>query len=162
MNMTELIAQLKHDKPRFYELSEPHARQSAVAGYVMTPGYVSLAVPPPVLRWIGDHVRDNMITIETGAGHTTVLFAALAKHHYCCTYQPGEETKIRAYMNTLGIRDDKVTFAIGSTAQTLPHLPLGNVVDFAYIDGATAILFRLDWHYRSVAQSRRHSRNGQR
>src|ERR1700686_5112765 len=101
MDMSEVISRLQHDNPRFYELTEPHARQSAVAGYVMTPGDISLAVPPPVLRWIGDHLRDDMITIETGAGHTTVLFAALAKHHYCCTYPPREEGKIRAFMNTL-------------------------------------------------------------
>jgi len=148
MNMAEVLARLQQDNPRFHELSEVHARQSAVAGYVMSPGDVSLAVPPLILRWIGNHVRDDMITIETGAGHTTVLLAALAQHHYCCTYQPGEEKKIRAYMNKLGIRDDKVTFAIGSTAQTLPRLQLGSVVDFAYIDGCHGYPFpALDWHY---------------
>jgi hypothetical protein len=89
-----------------------------------------------------------MITIETGAGHTTIVFAALAKHHYCCTVMQDEIDRIRAYMERIGIPLEKVTFLQGSSDTVLPRLQLEQRVDFAYIDGCHGYPFpAMDWHY---------------
>src|SRR5215475_610316 len=89
-----------------------------------------------------------MTTIETGAGHTTVLFAALAAHHYCCTFSQMEAEKIRAYLQRIGVASGKVTFLMGSTDETLATLPTETRIDFAYIDGCHGYPFpALDWHF---------------
>jgi len=85
-----LLKRLAADNPRFDFVSEGHAKQSTIAGFPTTPGEVSWAVPAPVLRWIGERVTPTMITIETGAGATTVMFAACARKHYCCAYRARE------------------------------------------------------------------------
>jgi hypothetical protein len=148
MDKTAVLARLAQDKPLFHTIDEDGARRSALAGFTLPPGDLSFAVTPGVLRWIADHLSDEMVTIETGAGYTTVLFAALAKHHYCCTYRQSEADKIRAYLERIGIPHDNLTFLIGSTDETLPRLRIEGLVDFAYVDGCHGYPFpALDWHY---------------
>jgi len=55
-----------------------------------------------VLQWIADHLSGEMVTIETGAGYTMGLFAALAKHQYCCTSSQSERTRSALTWNELG------------------------------------------------------------
>lgn len=149
MDKTVVLARLAQDKPPFHFVSEEGAQRCAdLAGIIVPPGDCSWAVEPQVLQWIADHLSDEMVTIETGAGHTTVLFAALAKHHFCCTNSQSEEDKIRAYLERIGIPNDKLTFVIGSTDETLPRLDIETLVDFAYIDGCHGYPFpALDWQY---------------
>ena len=124
--------------------------RNVAAGFPVTTGELCLAPSTEVLEWIAGHVTSDMRTIETGAGYTTVLFAALAKHHYCCTMIADEIQRIRAYMQQIGIPLDKVTFLEGSSDVVLPQLQLqsGLRVDFAFIDGCHGYPFpSLDWHY---------------
>src|SRR6516162_4664983 len=72
-----------------------------------------------VLRWIADRLTGDMITLEAGAGLSTVLFATLARHHYCCTGSQLETDKIRDYLERIGVSPEKVTFILGSTDDTL-------------------------------------------
>jgi hypothetical protein len=59
-----------------------------------------------------------------------------------------EADKIRAYLERIQVRDDTVTFLIGSTDETLPQLGPETVFDFAYLDGCHGYPFpALDWHY---------------
>jgi predicted O-methyltransferase YrrM len=148
MDKLKMLAHLAEDKPLFHYADEHDVRRAALAGITLPLGDFSMAVSPGVLRWIADRVTDDMVTIETGAGKTTVLFAVLAKHHYCCTPSQREADKIRAYLERIGVSDDKVTFVIGSTDETLPRLGIGTIIDFAYIDGCHGYPFpALDWHY---------------
>jgi len=148
MTPTQAIDCLRRDKPKFHFADEDVIRRAAKGGYYFEPGDLSLAVSPGVLKWISDHVTDSMTTIETGAGHTTVLLAAVSKHHYCCTNQAREIERISQYVSELGIPRDKVTFLHGSTDQTLPKLESTQQFDFAYIDGCHGYPFpALDWHY---------------
>jgi len=148
MDKLEILAQLVQDKPLFHYADELGVRRAAAAGATLPLGDFSMAVGPGVLRSIADHLSEDMVTIETGAGHTTVLLAALARHHYCCTRSQLEADKIRAYLERVGVSDDKLTFVLGSTDETLPRLGIGTIIDFAYIDGCHGYPFpALDWHY---------------
>lgn len=148
MNKTEIQIRLAEDKPLFHAIDEDGARLATEAGVPVTAGDVSWSVSPGVLRWIADRVTPDMVTIETGAGYTSVVFAALAKHHYCCTYPPREEQKIREYLEQIGVPQSKVTFMLGSTDATLPALSPEVRVDFGYIDGCHGYPYpALDWHY---------------
>ena len=149
MDKTTVLARLAQDKPQFHYLSDDDVRRVAEAGVTLASrGDHSWGVGSKILQWIADHLTGDMVTIETGAGHTTVLFAALAKHHYCCTPSQREADKIRAYLDALGVPHDKLTFLIGSSEDTLPRLQCETLIDFAYIDGCHGYPFpALDWHY---------------
>jgi hypothetical protein len=148
MDKTVVLARLAQDKPLFYQLDADGVQRVALAGITVREGDCSWAVGPAVLQWIADHLSDEMVTIETGAGHTTVLFAALAKHHYCCTCSQKEADRIRAYLERIGVSNDKLTFLIGSTDETLPRWGIEPLIDFAYIDGCHGYPFpALDWHF---------------
>ena len=148
MTPMQAMERLKRDKPKFHYADEDVIRRAAKGGFHFQQGDLSLAVSPGVLKWMADHVTDSMTTIETGAGHTTVLLAAIAKHHYCCTNQSREIERISGYVAELGIPREKVTFLQGSTDETLPKLERKQIFDFAYIDGCHGYPFpALDWHY---------------
>ena len=148
MDKSQVLTCLERDRPLFHFADEKGARRSALLGYDISPGEFSMAVPPGVLRWIANHLADDMVTIETGAGYTTVLFAALAKHHYCCTALQREVDKISTYLEQIGIANDKVTFVTGPSDEMLPRLGIGKIIDFAYIDGCHGYPFpALDWHH---------------
>jgi predicted O-methyltransferase YrrM len=148
MTKEEVLSRLQRDQPLFHYADEEGARLSAELGYAIEPGDFSMAVTPSVLRWIADRLTEEMVTIETGAGYTTVLFAAVARHHYCCTFSEREVDRLRTYLEQIGVPADKVTFVPGSTDQSLPRLGLGKVIDLAYIDGCHGYPFpALDWHY---------------
>jgi hypothetical protein len=148
MDKTMVLDRLAQDKPLFHHLDDDGVRRVALAGITTPPGDTSWAVGPVVLRWIADHVFGEMVTAETGAGKTTVLFAALAKHHYCCTVSEREADKVRAYLERSGVPNDKLTFLVGTTDETLSRFGSETLIDFAYIDGCHGYPFpALDWHY---------------
>jgi hypothetical protein len=148
MDKSEVLARLSQDNPRFHYIDEDGVRRAAQVGYAGGVGETSWAVGPNAMRWIADHVNGDMVTLETGAGHTTVLFATLAQHHYCCTVSPREADKIRNYLERIGVSPGKVTFVLGPTDDTLPALEIGKIIEFAYLDGCHGYPFpALDWHY---------------
>jgi predicted O-methyltransferase YrrM len=148
MDKTMVLDRLAQDKPLFHHLDDDGVQRVALAGITAPPGDTSWAVGPVVLRWIADHVSGEMVTAETGAGKTTVLFTALAKHHYCCTVSEREADKIRAYLERIGVPNDKLTFLVGTTDETLSRFGSETLIDFAYIDGCHGYPFpALDWHY---------------
>jgi predicted O-methyltransferase YrrM len=109
---------------------------------------MSWAVPPHVIRYLAATVKREHLTIETGAGQSTVAFAALAKHHTCVTIDEYCVEATKRYLDELGIPRDKVTFIIESSDTALPRLAMTEKLDFAYIDGQHGYPFAaLDWHY---------------
>jgi predicted O-methyltransferase YrrM len=146
--MPEVLDRLRADRPLFHSLTAEAVRSLIPLGFDVQAGDVSWAVAPRALRWIADHVAPKMVTLETGAGYTTVVLAALAHHHTCCTLMASEEEKIRPYLRQIGVPEEKVTFWIGSSDQSLPRLDPALRLDFAYIDGCHGVPFpALDWHY---------------
>jgi hypothetical protein len=111
MDKSEVLARLAQDKPLFHYRDEAAVHRAALRGETTVGvGEISWGVGPKVLRWIADRLTGDMITVETGAGLSTVVFATLARHHYCCTASRPETDKIRDYLERIGISPEKVTF----------------------------------------------------
>jgi Methyltransferase domain len=145
---TRWIERLLADAPKLHWLSEASAQWLNQHSYAVQAGPMSWAVPPQIIRYIAANVTTEHLTIETGAGHTTVAFAALAKHHICVTIDEYCVHATQRYMEAVGIPRDKVTFIIESSDTALPRLAVQDKLDFAYIDGQHGYPFAaLDWHY---------------
>jgi precorrin-6B methylase 2 len=99
------------------------------------------------LSWLEETVQAGMATLETGAGASTIVFAASGAAHQVVTADAEEETRIRAECERLGISSDEVSFAIGLSHEVLPKLE-PRALDLALIDGAHGFPYPvLDWWY---------------
>jgi hypothetical protein len=101
----------------------------------------------PALDWLEREVRPGMKTLETGAGASTLAFALGGAEHLAVTPDAGEEERIRAQADRLGIDTSRVRFEIGPSHEVLPelqHRPL----DLVLIDGAHGFPYPvLDWWF---------------
>jgi hypothetical protein len=108
---------------------------------------VSWALSPATLRRIFDLLTKDMHTIETGGGHSTVMFAIAGTKHVCVTYTEDEVAKIKEYNKALGV-GEKIEYIIGRSDLSLPQLDFQHSLDFILIDGAHFFpLPIIDWHY---------------
>ena len=72
MSLTELL----QDIPRFHQDLEGE----------LTSWHAS----PRVLSAMQALLKPGQFTLETGCGHSTVMFAAAGTHHWCITPEPAE------------------------------------------------------------------------
>jgi len=101
----------------------------------------------PALEWLEREVRPGMATLETGAGSSTLAFAAGGADHVAVTPEAGEETRIRAQADRLGIDHSRVRFDIGPSHEVLPRLEQ-TPLDLVLVDGAHGFPYPvLDWWY---------------
>ena len=101
----------------------------------------------PALRWLEREVRPGMKTLETGAGSSTLAFAAGGADHVAVTPSAGEEERIRAQADRFGIDHSKVRFVIAPSHEALPGLDHGPL-DLVLIDGAHGFPYPvLDWWF---------------
>ncbi|MDQ3821921.1 MAG: class I SAM-dependent methyltransferase [Actinomycetota bacterium] len=99
------------------------------------------------LEWLERNVEPGMATVETGAGSSTIVFAARGASHVAVTPDPAEEERIRAACRALGVDDSGVRFAIGASHEVLPAWD-GDPLDLALVDGAHGFPYPiLDWWY---------------
>ena len=97
------------------------------------------------LEWLEDELRPGMETLETGAGASTIVFAAKRASHEAVTPDPAEEARIRAMCDRLDVSADTVTFHIGSSHEVLPGLA-HRELDLVLLDGAHGFPYPiLDW-----------------
>jgi precorrin-6B methylase 2 len=97
------------------------------------------------LEWLEHNVEPGMKTLETGAGSSTIVFAARGAEHVAVTPEAAEEERIRAACRELGVDDAKVRFVIGSSHDVLPGWN-GGALDLVLIDGAHGFPYPiLDW-----------------
>ena len=101
----------------------------------------------PALEWLEREVHPGMATLETGAGSSTLAFAAGGANHVAVTTDAGEETRIRAQADRLGIDHSRVRFEIGPSHEVLPRLEQ-TPLDLVLVDGAHGFPYPvLDWWY---------------
>ena len=101
----------------------------------------------PALEWLEREVRPEMKTLETGAGASTLAFALGGSDHVAVTPDSGEEERIRAQAERLGIDTSRVRFEIGPSHEVLPRLRHGPL-DLVLIDGAHGFPYPvLDWWF---------------
>lgn len=91
--------------------------------------------------------KPGMATLETGAGASTIVFAASGADHEAVTPSAEEADRIRAECDRRGISTERLTFRIGSSADVLRDWE-PRPLDLALVDGAHAFPYpALDWWY---------------
>ena len=99
------------------------------------------------LAWLEENVQQGMSTLETGAGASTMVFAARGARHHVVTPDAEEERRIRAACEERGIDTSGVTFHIGRSHEVLPELEAPDL-DLVLVDGAHGFPYPiLDWWY---------------
>ena len=99
------------------------------------------------LAWIERNVEPGMATLETGAGASTIVFAARGAEHEAVTPDPAEEQRIREQCDALGVDHSRVVFRIGLSQDVLPSWP-ARPLDLVLVDGAHGFPYPvLDWWF---------------
>jgi predicted O-methyltransferase YrrM len=99
------------------------------------------------LSFIDTHVDAGMVTLETGAGVSTVLFAARGARHTAIAPAAEEFLRIRRFCAENGVSLDDVTLLDAKSEAVLPALDMG-ALDLVLIDGSHAFPAPfVDWLY---------------
>lgn len=134
MRQLFLVDALIEDKPAF------HLHDGALTN--------SWSVHPDTLRFIYSLLSPGAVTLETGCGQTTVIFAIAGARHTCVMPNAGEAERVGNYCAKAGLPGD-ITFVVESSDVALPgdeRIP--SKLDFVLIDGAHAFPAPIiDWHY---------------
>lgn len=105
------------------------------------------ATDPACYRFLGDRTETGTRTVETGAGLSTLVFAALGAVHTAVTPLPEEVERLRGHAARHGIDLSGVRFAIGGSETVLPALD-PDPLDLVLIDGNHGYPSPiLDWFY---------------
>jgi predicted O-methyltransferase YrrM len=99
------------------------------------------------LAFIERTVEPGMATLETGAGASTIVFAARGADHEALTPSAEEAERIEAECARRGISTERVRFRIGSSPEVLRAWE-GRPLDLVLVDGAHAFPYpTLDWWF---------------
>lgn len=109
-----------------------------------------------VLRWLFDHVSDGDRSLETGCGHSTLVFALRGAEHTVISPDPVEHQRIQRWCSEHGVSLEGVRFVVGRSQDVFHTLLDDGPLDLALIDGdhAFPIPF-IDW-YQIAARLGRH------
>jgi predicted O-methyltransferase YrrM len=108
-------------------------------------GDESWALAWPALQWLESNLTAGMATLETGAGASTIVFAASGAVHESITLDQAEVGRLRQECARRGISLDNVMFRIGPSHEILPALER-RPLDLVLIDGAHGFPYPvLDW-----------------
>lgn len=100
-----------------------------------------------LLRFLEANVGPTSRTLETGAGLSTVVFAARGARHTCVTPGAHEVERIKSYCAANGISTATVTFRNEPSEYVLPHLDQ-TPLDLVLIDGSHSFPSPfIDWFY---------------
>lgn len=92
-------------------------------------------------------VAEGAVTLETGLGASTVIFAQRSLSHTCVVHSVEERDRLCAYATERGILLDRVAFEIGSSTDVLPGID-GPATDVLFIDGGHGFPTPIvDWFY---------------
>ncbi|MGH6689570.1 MAG: glycosyltransferase, partial [Gammaproteobacteria bacterium] len=109
---------------------------------------VSWGIDTRMLPVFREWVRPGSVTLETGAGISTILFLLLGAIHRSITPIEGEVEKIIQYCAQHGISTANYHPIVGTSERVLPGLPAELELNFALIDGNHAFPAPLiDWYY---------------
>lgn len=99
------------------------------------------------LRWLATNVRPGWVTLETGCGHSTIVFAAAGASHTVVAPYDKERDRILEWCKDHGVATDGIEFVLGESQFVLPALPVGQL-DLVLIDGSHSFPVPfIDWYY---------------
>jgi len=103
---------------------------------------------PQLLKYISETVTRANITLETGGGWSTCVFAACAKKHICVNPDITANDLIRSFLQEHSVGIGELVFINDTSDMALPVLDKSCQIDFALIDGNHSYPIPiLDWHY---------------
>jgi hypothetical protein len=99
----------------------------------------------PALAWLEENVQPGMATLETGAGSSSIVFAARGAAHEAVTPSTEEAERIRGACQRRGIATDRLHFRVGPSHEVLPAWE-PRPLDLVLVDGAHGFPYPiLDW-----------------
>ena len=141
MNTSSLtLAEVLKDNPQFHKLADIHAE--------LDPSLTSWAADLDMMEVMQSYIRPGMQTLETGCGHSTVMFAMSGARHRCVTPAREETERVQKFLRERGIDDSRVEFMIGCSQEELTKLPADLRLDLVFIDGGHFFpVPAIDWYY---------------
>lgn len=107
----------------------------------------SWAISETVLRFLDENVDSSFHTLETGAGFSTVVFAAKSARHTSVVPSHDEVERIREYCAAHGISTENLEFHVEKSEVALPRLD-PTELDLVLIDGSHSFPSPfIDWYY---------------
>ena len=73
-----------------------------------------------VLHYINNNISEDSVTLETGTGISTILFAIKSSHHTCINPDRKQVDRIKGYCQEHQINTDKIDFKIHCSEDVLP------------------------------------------
>jgi len=108
---------------------------------------VDYSINVNVLRALQHYLKPGMHTLETGSGHSTIVFACINTQHISISPYADEQKRIQQYLDSKSIGFN-TKFLTGSSDEILPITDLPAVLDFVLIDGAHRFPFAMIvFHY---------------
>jgi hypothetical protein len=109
----------------------------------------SYGVSEKTLEFICSCLKPDMVTLETGAGYSTVAFSIVGTRHTSISLKEEEGSLIRKYCSNSNIRNDFKHY-FGSSEIIFINHKLPDQLDFVLIDGAHRFPYAiLDWQHTS-------------
>lgn len=103
---------------------------------------------PETLTYIAETAKPGDRTLETGAGASTVVFAAAGAEHTAISPLAREHRAVEQWCREHGVATERVTFVEGYAEEVLPGWYPERPLDFAFVDGKHSFPYPiLDWHY---------------
>jgi predicted O-methyltransferase YrrM len=97
------------------------------------------------LEFIHAHAGGK-VTLETGCGASTIVFAAVAAEHTAVFLGPAEGDAVSRWCDDHGVDTRRLTLAAGSSPEVLASMA-HDPIDILFIDGCHAHPFpQLDWY----------------
>jgi predicted O-methyltransferase YrrM len=113
-------------------------------------GTACWSIEEEVISFLLEAVKPGFLTLETGAGISTIMFAYKGCDHTCISPQDDEHERIRNYCENTGISADKVKFICDFSQNALPKIE-SDQLDLVLIDGGHGFPVPfVDWLYTSV------------
>jgi predicted O-methyltransferase YrrM len=108
---------------------------------------ISWAISRAMLDVIARLVGPGSRTLETGAGYSTVIFAARGCDHICIQPDPDQAESIRRFCSEQGVSTDQIRFILEGSERALPALDVADL-DLVLIDGRHGFPApMIDWAY---------------
>jgi predicted O-methyltransferase YrrM len=105
------------------------------------------AVGSNVLRWLASNVRSDWGTLETGCGHSSIVFMLTGAEHTIVAPHPWEHERAREWVEARGFPTDRARSVVEVSQRVLPTLPDASL-DLGFIDGGHGFPTPfIDWYY---------------
>ena len=110
-------------------------------------GSITFGLSDDALRFLDAHVSGESRTLETGAGVSTLLFAAKGAAHTCVTPSGDEIRRLRSHCEARGTPVDRIRFLEAFSQVALPTLANDGPLDLVLIDGGHGFPVPfIDWY----------------